>query len=212
MVGRARSTAGPLLVSVPAGLALWRVSRDPSGTAFSTSTTRRSRFSPIYAPNGSILPAWYGATTDRGAIFESVFHDIRPGHKAPRVMPNEYLDRVLASVVTIRELSLVDLTTDGLHAIGITRTALIESTSARYAWTNEIARRLLAAAPGVDGFMWVSRARDTARSVVLYANAGRGSMLAPGPDTPVSLASGAGLSLLRHFATPARITVVLPGP
>ncbi len=127
-------------------------------------------------------------------------------------MPNEYLDRVLAPVVTIRKLSLVDLTTDGLHAIGITRTALIESTSARYVWTNEIARQLREAAPRVDGFIWVSRARDTARSIVLYADAGRAPMLAPGSGTPLPLTSGAGLLLLRQFAMPARITVVLPGP
>ncbi len=208
MVGRARSTATPHLVSEAAGLALWRVSRDPTGTAFSASATRRNRFSPVFAPDGSVVPAWYGATTDRGAIFESVFHDIRPSHEAPRVMPNQYLDRVLAPVVTTRDLSLVDLTTDGLHAIGIRRTVLIESTSQRYAWTNEIALQLRAAAPGADGFIWVSRARDTARSLVLYADAGRAPTIAPAAGTPLVLASGPGLLLLREFATPAGITIV----
>ena len=210
MIKRARTTDTPHLVSEAVGLALWRVSRDPTGTAFSASATRRNRFSPVYAPDGSLVPAWYGATTDRGAIFESVFHDIRPSHAAPRVMPNQYLDRVLAPVVTTRDLSLVDLTTDGLHAIGIRRTALIESTSQRYAWTNEIARQLRAAAPTADGFIWVSRARDTARSLVLYADAGRASMIAPEAGTPLLLASGPGLLLLRAFATPAGITVVVP--
>ncbi len=212
MIKRARSTGTPRIVSEPAGFALWRVSRDPTGTSFSTNPTRRNRFSPIYAPDGSVVPAWYGTTTDRGAIFESVFHDIRPSHSAPRVMPNEYLDRVLAPVVTTRELSLVDLTTDGLHAIGIKRATLIESTSQRYAWTSEIAHQLRAAAPRADGFIRVSRARDTARSVVLYADAGRAPMIAPGAGTPLQLASGAGLRLLREFATPARITIVLPAP
>lgn len=210
MTRRARSTATPRIVTEPAGLALWRVSRDPTGTAFSASLTRRNRFSPVYAPDGSVVPAWYGATTDRGAIFESVFHDIRASHATPRVMPNHYLDRVLAPVVTTRELSLVDLTTDGLHAIGITRVALIESTSGRYPWTNEIARQLRAAAPAADGFIWVSRARDTARSVVLYADAGRAPMIAPAAGTPLPLAFGAGLRLLRECATPARITIVIP--
>lgn len=37
-------------------------------------------------------------------------------------MPDEYLDRVGARVVTIDELALVNLTTYGLHAIRITRT------------------------------------------------------------------------------------------
>jgi hypothetical protein len=211
VIKRARSTDTPHLVNEAAGLALWRVSRDPTGTAFSATATRRRRFSPIYAPDGSVVPAWYGATTERGAIFESVLHDIRPSHATPRVMPNEYLDRVLASVVTTRDLSLVDLTTDGLQAIGVGRTALIESTSRRYSWTNEIAHQLRAAAPDADGFIWVSRARDTARSVVLYADAGRASMIAPAAGTPLLLASGPGLLLLREFATPAGITILLPG-
>lgn len=210
MIKRARSTDSPRVVGAPAGLALWRVSRDPSGTALSASTRRRNRFSPVYAPDGSAVPAWYGATTARGAVFESVFHDIRPSQATPRVMPNQYLDRVLAPVVTTRELSLVDLTTDGLRPIGITRVALIESTSKRYGWTNEIARQLRAAAPDADGFIWVSRARDTARSVVLYADAGRAPMIAPGAGTPLQLASRPGLLLLRDFATSARITVVVP--
>lgn len=210
MIQRARSTDTPHLVSEAAGLALWRVSRDPTGTAFSTSATRRRRFSPMYAPDGSVVPAWYGTTTNRGAIFESVFPDSRPSHAVPRVMPNQYVDRVLAPVVTTRDLSLVDLTTDGLQAIGIRRTALIESTSQRYAWTNEIARHLRVAEPTVDGFIWISRARDTARSVVLYADAGRAPMIGPAAGTPLLLASGPGLLLLREVATPAGITVVVP--
>ncbi len=127
-------------------------------------------------------------------------------------MPNQYVDRILTHVVTTRELTLVDLTTDGLHAIGITRSRLIDSTSKRYEWTNEIARQLRAAAPDADGFIWVSRARDTARAVVLYADVGRAPMIAVGSSPPRPLGFGIGLRFLRECATPARITVVLPMP
>lgn len=187
---------------------------DPAGTAFSVSTRRRHRFSPVAAADGSVVPSWYGATSAAGAIFESVFHDIRPSHRAPRVMPNQYLDRILAPVLTSRPLALVDLTTDGLHAIGITRSALIESTSRSYAWTIGIADRLRAAAPDVDGFTWVSRARDTSLSVVLFAEAGRAPMIvpAPAPATPLPLGVGAGLRLVRELATAARITLIVPDP
>lgn len=179
---------------------------------FSTSARRRGRFSPVLAADGSVVPSWYGATSEAGAIFESVFHDIRPSHRAPRVMPNQYVDRILAPVLTLRPLTLVDLTTDGLHAIGITRGALIESTSPRYAWTTGIAERLLAAARGADGLVWVSRARDTSLSVVLYSDVGRAPMIvpAPAPATPLPLGSGSGLRLVRELATTARITLIVP--
>jgi hypothetical protein len=84
-------------VSWPAGRTLWRVSLDPAGLEFSASTRRQARFSPVYEPDGvTVVPSWYGATTPRGAVFESVFHDIRPPDRAPRVQPNEYVDRYLS--------------------------------------------------------------------------------------------------------------------
>lgn len=129
-------------------------------------------------------------------------------------MPNEYVDRILAPTVTSRPLTLVDLTTDGLHAIGTTRSALIESTSHRYGWTIGIAERLRAAAPGADGFVWVSRARDTSLSLVLYADAGRPPMIAPAlaPAAPLPLGAGSGLRLIRELATTAKITLIVPDP
>jgi hypothetical protein len=156
------------------------------------------------------VPTWYGATSQAGAIFESIFHDIRPSHRDRRVAPNQYIDRILAPVVTARSLTLVDLTTDGLHSIGVSRAALIESGSQRYWWTIEQAVLLRQAAPDADGFAWVSRARDTALSVVLYGDRGDRGMLVPGEDAALPLGLGAGLELLRTLAEAARITIVLP--
>ena len=207
-----RTPDSPILTTLAAGTSLWRVSRDDTGLAFSSSA-RQNRFSPILDAAGAIVPAWYGATSEAGAIFESVFHDIRPSHAAPRVMPNQYIDRVLAPVVTVRDLNLVDLTTSGLHAIGASRARLIESTSRMYEWTNEVAARLRTAAPTADGFVWVSRAHDTSLSVVLHADPGRASMLNVAPTGgPLPLDVGSGLALLRALATPARITVVVATP
>ncbi len=207
-----RSPNSPILTRLPAGAPLWRVSRDDTGLAFSSSA-RQHRFSPVLDAAGAIVPAWYGATSDAGAVFESVFHDIRPSHAAPRVMPNQYIDRVLARVVTVRDLSLVDLTTSGLHAIGVSRARLIESTSRMYEWTTQMAVRLRAAAPTADGFIWVSRAHDTSRAVVLFADPGRAPMLDVAPTGgPTPLDVGSGLALLRALAIPARITIVVATP
>jgi RES domain-containing protein len=206
---RGGATRAPKILEFAGGTQLWRVSKDAAGTAFSTFAGHRARFSPILAADGSVVPAWYGATSEAGAIFESVFHDIRPSHRSRRVLPNQYIDRILAQVVTVRPLRLVDLTTDGLHVIGRSRARLIESTSRRYAWTIEQAEQLLSAAPEADGFLWVSRARDTSMSLVLYEKTGRSPMIAPGSGASAPLGVGAGLVLLRRLATAANITVVI---
>jgi hypothetical protein len=179
--------------------------------AFSVSSARRNRFSPVFDAAGEVVPAWYAATTEAGAIFESVFHDVLPSDPAPRVLPNQYQNRILAPVVTTRDLLLVDLTSTGLHAIGVTRKSLLESTSAAYPRTITLASRLRAAAPDADGFAWVSRAQDTSQCVVLYADRGRPAMLRPSAEeVPLALGIGGGLALLRELATAARITVILP--
>jgi hypothetical protein len=202
----------PILTTRPAGTTLWRVSKDPDGLTFSTWAGRRNRFSPAYAADGvAVVGAWYGGTTETGAIFESVFHDIRPSHPDPRVEPNLYVDRFLSPVVTLRDIELVDLTTSGLHAIGLSRVALIESTAKRYGWTNDIAKRLRAAAPTADGFVWVSRAHDTSESIVLFDEPGRAPMLGVHPvELAVALGFGPGLRLLRDLAVRAKITVIVP--
>ena len=72
---------------------------------------------------------------------------------------------------------------------------------------------LRTAVPVADGFVWVSRARDTALSVVLYGNReghGDREMLIPGEGPALPLSIRAGLELLRTLAEAARITIVLP--
>jgi len=211
-----RPDGTPRTIEWPAGRTLWRVSKDATATRFSTRTGRLFRFSPIVSPDGTVVPAWYGATSQAGAIFETIFHDVRPSHRDRRIAPNQYIDRILAPVVTARSLTLVDLTTDGLHSIGISRAALIESPPQRYPWTIEMAVLLRTAAPSANGFAWVSRARDTALSVVLYGDRvdpgdrSDPEMLVPGDGPALPLGIGAGLELLRTLAEAARITIVLP--
>jgi len=208
-----RNAEHPLLTTRPVGTTLWRVSLDPDGLHFSVRTARRNRFSPAYGAGGGVIGAWYGATTRAGSVFESVFHDIRPSDRNPRVAPNEYTTRFLSPVTTTRDLELVDLTTSGLHAIGLTRAALIESTSRRYDWTNGIAVRLRAAAPAADGFIWASRAHDTSESVVLFDDPGRTPMVTVHPtEFTLALGFGPGLRLVRELAVDAKITIIVPAP
>lgn len=115
--------------------------------------------------------------------------------------------------MTARELVLVDLTASGLHALGLTRTSLIGSRSRRYTWTNRVAEQLRRGAPYADGFVWVSRAMDTAQCVVLYEDPGRAPIIAEHPaEEAEALGLGPGLLFLRQLAVEARITLVVPSP
>lgn len=206
-----RTPDTPNTVEWPAGVELWRVARDHHGLRPSVSPARSNRFSPVLDARGAVIPAWYGSTTTKGAIFETVFHDVRTSDREPRVLPPAYVDRTLAPVRTVRAILLIDLTTTGLHAIGLSRARLIESRPTTYQWTRSIAARLLAAIPDADGMTWVSRADDTSRSAVLYLPADRPSVLEPDPTrAPLALGAGAGLSLVRQLATDARITLLVP--
>lgn len=212
MAGSGRRTPDhPRVETLPAGTVLWRVSRDPSGLRFSTSG-RQQRFSPLVDVLGVPLPAWYGSSSRTGALFESVFHDVRSSDPAPRVFPNAYGDRIVAQVITARDLRLIDLTSVGLQAIGVSRSALIESTPAQYPWTTAIAQRLLDHAPDAEGLLWTSRAHDRSLCVALVGRPGALPVLELGRELPLAVGVGAGLELLRTTAAEARITVVLPDP
>jgi hypothetical protein len=204
-----RTPDAPRLVTWDAGARLWRVSRDPTGLTPSTGPWS-SRFSPLPDPAGAVIPSWYGATTAKGAIFESVFHAVRTTDHAPRVTSAEHAGRILAPVRTSRSLTLVDLTTTGLHAIGMSRSRLIESRPDSYPWTRAVASRLRDAAPQADGLMWVSRADDTSRSVVLYPRPDDPALEVDDTREPLVLSVGTGLDLLRELATDARITLLIP--
>lgn len=213
VVSPVRALAGPpRVVDLAAGAPLWRVSRDPTGTRFSRSTRRLNRFSPLLDASGSAIAAWYGGSSDEAAIFESVFHDIRPTDTDRRVFANQYEDRILVEIMTQRALRLVDLTTIGLHAIGRSRAELIDSLPHSHDTTRAEAELLRAAVPDADGFIWVSRANDATRSVELYEEIGMAPIIGPGAAIPMPLGTGPGLDLLRRLATEARIVLVRPTP
>lgn len=207
--GIRRTPDAPRLVTWEADARLWRVSHDPTGLAPSTGPWS-SRFSPLTDAAGAVIPSWYGATTARGAIFESVFHAVRTTDRAPRVTAAEHTGRILAPVRTSRSLILVDLTSTGLHAIGMSRSRLIGSRPRAYPWTRTVAARLMAAAPEADGLTWVSRADDTSQSVVLYPRPDDPVLEVDDSREPLALGVGAGLELLRELATAARITLLIP--
>lgn len=76
---------------------------------FNPSTKGNARFSPIHTPSGNVIPTLYAATTPRGALMESVFHDVpyRAGFK--HVGPKRLEARVCSILLLQTNLQLLNL-------------------------------------------------------------------------------------------------------
>ena len=150
----------------------------------------------------------YAADTVGGALSETVFHDVPVRGPAKRIPYSQLQRRVVTSLIASRELTLVDLTSDGLSRLGLTRLQLIESGPRAYPSTAAWARALHDHPPALDGLMWVSRQQDTSRAVVLFGDRVAVSDLDVAPDTvPLVLGAGQGLITVSAAANRAGITI-----
>lgn len=168
----------------------------------------RGRFHP-FIPYGSTepLPVLYGASDFDGAVFETVFHDV-PVKGAKRVPHAKLLHRLVVALIPGRDLTLVNLTSEGLRRLELTRTELIDSDARSYPDTAAWARALHAHSENIDGLLWVSRQRDTSRAVVLFGDRVKVDDLAVAPDeVPLTLGIGRGLDLVSSAAARVGITI-----
>ena len=104
--------------------------------------THRGRFHPI-RPTGALadLPVLYGADSSLGALSESVFHDV-PVRGTKHVPYASLRHRLLIELAPTRDLSLIDLTSLGLHRLRVSRAELIESDPRSYSDTTAWGRTL----------------------------------------------------------------------
>lgn len=168
----------------------------------------RGRFHP-FTPDGGTepLPVLYSASDVDGAVFETVFHDV-PIRGVKRVPHAKLLHRLVVALVPGRDLTLVDLTIEGLRRLELTRRELIDSDARSYPDTAAWARALHAHPHGVDGLLWVSRQHDTSRALVLFGDRVGGGDLEVAPDeVPLILGIGRGLDLVSAAASRAGITI-----
>jgi len=149
----------------------------------------------------------YGASDVDGALSETVFHDV-PVRGTKRVLYRKLLHRLIVALVPDRDLTLVDLTSDGLRRLGVTREELIASDSRSYPDTASWARALHAHPKHVDGLLWVPRQRDTSLAIVLFGDRVPVTNLAVAPDeVPLTLGFGRGLEIVCEVANRAGITI-----
>jgi hypothetical protein len=168
----------------------------------------RGRFHPFAPFRGrNPLPVLYGASDVDGALSETVFHDV-PIRGRKHVTLAQLVHRVVVALAPTRDLQLVDLTSDGLRRLELTRVELIESDARSYADTAAWARALHTHPRHVDGLMWVSRQRDTSLALVLFGDRVKKSELAVAPgEVPLPLGSGPGLDAVAEAANRAGITI-----
>ena len=167
----------------------------------------RGRFHP-FTPDGHTepLPVLYGASDVDGAVFESVFHDV-PIRGVKRVPHAKLLHRLVVALAPTRDLTLVDLTSEGLRRLELTRGELIDSDARSYPDTAAWARALHAHPHRVDGLLWVSRQRDTSRALVLFGDRVPIEDLEVASDVPLTLGAGRGLDVVAAAASRAGITI-----
>jgi hypothetical protein len=167
----------------------------------------RSRFAP-FIPDGDTepLPVLYGADDFDGAVFETVFHDV-PIRGVRQVPYSKLLHRLVTAIIPTRDLTLVDLTSEGLRRLQLAPEELTTCGAPYYPQTAAWARALHAHPRQVDGLLWISRQRNTSQAIVLFGGRVEADDLALAPEVPVPLGAGAGLDAVSAAANRVGITI-----
>jgi RES domain len=193
--------------SLPGGTILWRVHPgDRSAITFNASQMTLGRFSPVQGSAGSPVGVWYGGHSADVAIAETLLHDLpRVGG---RLLPEQYLDRVLSPVVVSADLQVAVLHGHGLRRLGVRATQLTDTDPAAYPITVRWAEAIRRAAPEISGLEWMSRQHNSDRAVALFEDRVALSALTPGAG--LSFASHDGLDLLADVCQRAGVALILP--
>jgi hypothetical protein len=151
-----------------------------------------ARFSPFRA-KGRPQATLYAATTEQGALSETVFHDISP--KTGGVVDYARLGGVSKfTLCTTSDLVLADFTAIGLKRIRQERSEMIDSYPTAYPMTQRWARKVYTSESRWQGITWMSRQDDTSRALVLF-----GSRVPPGTVQVTDPADGIPLNGARIF-------------
>lgn len=129
-----------------------------------------TRFAPIRDAAGQVVPYLYAGSTLECAIFETVFHNVPVDASDKFVDLDDSAHRSHGTLSPTRDLTLVDLSTDGLHRLRVPKAELIGCAPMDYLATAAWAQALHQQCPAIDGLVWMSRQRDRDRAVVLFGD------------------------------------------
>ena len=177
-----------------------------------------ARFSPIDDPETSDrLPSMYLAATPAAALLETVFHDVHQS-SARIVYERDLRGMLLAHVRTPVAARLGDLRDPELARLGLSREALVSTTSEHYPCTRRQAITALGqrcGARGLHGLIWHSRqselaGREPVEVIVVFGaeryptSRGHWKLFGPGAS---SLYEGPGRLLVDEIAESLSATV-----
>lgn len=176
-------------------------------TGFNASSDSR-RFRPVTS-HGAIVPTLYGADLVKGALSESVFHDVPVRCKGRRIQRKALVPMMRSTAIPKRDLRLVKLHSDGLKRFEVTHGELIESSARQYPRTAAWGQALYDLG-GFDGLVWRSRQFNDSYAVMLWGDRvkRRKDIDVDEANPPLSLYLGTGFDEVQQLANDCRITVV----
>ena len=197
--------ADPLRLPWTAGRRLYRVHPETyEATAFNPGAGRGGRFHPIADTSGKSIPTLYAADRINGALSETIFHNVVAGGVVLRA---QLEDRCITEVQLAEDMTLANLTGNGLRRLGLTRSQLLECDAAHYGSTARWAEALHKDAADIAGLVWVSRQFDTSKAIMIFGDrVGAEPLIAKGASRP--LYKGDGYRLVQRVAAEAGITLV----
>lgn len=178
-------------------------------TAFNDSAKADARFSPLLDAGGSVVPSIYAADRLEGALMESVLHNAP--FPSTGYQHDFKLDRTgsyhASQIGTTRPLTLVDLTTPGLQAMGLVPSDLFESNKRDYPRTRQWADWFRAQCPTAHGLYWISRRYNESAVIVLWADrVDAGTLALVAAPEHVSRFEGTTLELVERLGGSAKPT------
>ena len=153
---------------IHAGTELYRIHADKYSALQFNPGFGNARFSPIRDAKGNQIPTIYAADTIKGAMMESIFHDIpfTPGVKAFDI--SKINGRVISLIKIEEDLQFVKLSAPASRKLGIPDAELIHSTADLYPQTRAWGEAIHKAAAEAKGLIWMSRQDANSRCVVLF--------------------------------------------
>jgi hypothetical protein len=176
-------------------------------TEFNTSNVSR-RFRPV-TRGGDIVSTLYAADLPRGALSETVFHDVPVRGKGRRILRRALVPMVRSTMIPLRPLQLVEMHGAGLRRLHVSHGELIESSSRQYPRTAAWGQALHDFADH-DGLIWRSRQFNDSFALMLWGDRVRrfDDLEVDPTDAPVPLYAGAGFDEVQQLADDCGITVI----
>ena len=168
----------PNVVEFEKGKAVHRIYKlQYLGNEFNPCRGGATRFAPIHDQKQNCIPTLYAADTTQAAIYETIFHDVPLDSDLKSVPITILRGYQQCALILNRPLHLASLRAPDLMKWGVTRTALIASSSDHYRDTIKWAQRVHVQFSELDGTLWMSNQCDPNSAFLLLGDRVKSSEL-----------------------------------